>query len=315
MRGYWRWVAAGAAVLTLIALAAVVQRVYTGASTEAVSQDSTVSGLPEAPAEAAAGSDSPVAVIAGPSGDTVVGNDPVSGRNEGIDFGWEEFCLSARYQVQIAKDPLFRLIVFDSGDYAPASSLAPALGYPAGGALEAGHTYYWRVRVRQAATGQTILSPWSYPESFTVKVGLPAAAPSPGLQLLFPYNGCGGCPAGPVSFSWSPFKDSTRYRLVLAKDSELSQVVADEVVTSTAYEYPGVLDYGASYFWRVMALEPSPGDWSATFSFHTEPRPAPALPPAPAEPPPAPDWARAVIAIGAILILAALVLIFQTGRA
>jgi len=173
-----------------------------------------------------------VTVTVGTSEDTLIGYDPVSGSNQEVDFTWEQFCLASQYQVQIAKDPGFTLIVFDSGAFAPASATSPAAYYPAGGAiaspaqasaiasgptLEAGHTYYWRVRVRQAATGQTILSPWSEVKSFTIESGLPATTPYYGLQLLHPDNGCIGCPVSPVSFSWSPSKGTTRYEFILAK--------------------------------------------------------------------------------------------------
>jgi len=149
--------------------------------------------------------------------ETLVGCDPVSGRNQEVDLTWEELCLSSQYQVQIAKDPAFTLIVFDSGIFAPASSTSPALIIPPGapatswlaGAtpgmyapLEAGHTYYWRARVRGDAWGGSIRSPWSYEpftgqgnlRSFTIKSGLPATTAYHGLQLLFPNNACIGCP-------------------------------------------------------------------------------------------------------------------------
>jgi len=81
-----------------------------------------------------------------------------------------------------------------------------------------------------------------------------------GLQLLFPNNACIGCPVKPASFSWSPFKECTRYKFVPAKDAALTYIVAEAEVATTAYEYEGTLDYGASYFWRVMAVKPASSD-------------------------------------------------------
>lgn len=110
-----------------------------------------------------------------------IGKDPVSGRNQQVDFGWEQYCYSSEYQLQIAKDPEFTLIVLDTGAFAPATAMLPRAYFPAGGRaaspssltgwaqLEAGHTYYWRVRVRQAASGQYIRSPWSEVKSFTIE--------------------------------------------------------------------------------------------------------------------------------------------------
>jgi len=61
----------------------------------------------------------------------------------------------------------------------------------------------------------------------------------------------------------------------------------------------------------VMALEPAPSDWSATFSFQTEAAPEPDVPDKAA---PTPLWVWVVIAIGAILVIVTLVLIFKTRR-
>jgi hypothetical protein len=116
-----------------------------------------------------------------------------------------------------------------------------------------------------------------------------------------------------VSFAWSPFQDTTRYRFVLAKDSAMTQIVKETDVTTTGYEYYGTLDYGQSYFWRVMAIEPAPSDWSATFSFQTEAAPLP--PPAPQSlPSETPLWAWVVIAIGLALLIVMIFLIFRARR-
>jgi hypothetical protein len=260
-----------------------------------------------------------------PSDETLIGSDPVSGQSQEIDLSWEELCLSSQYQVQIAKDPNFTIIVVDTGAFTPASAESPAAYYPAGGLasspsaltpwarLESGHTYYWRVRVRQAATGQVMLSPWSEVKSFTVGSGLPASTPSHGIQPVYPNNGCVSCPVKPVSFTWSPLKDTTRYRFVLAEDAAMAQVVKEAEVTTTAYEYDGQLEYGQSYFWQVMALEPVPSDWSATFSFQTE---AAALtPPTQSVPKSEPPlWAWVIIAVGVALLIAIIVLIFRARR-
>ena len=266
-------------------------------------------------------------VTATPSDETLVGSDPVSGQSQEIDLSWEEFCLSSEYQVQIAKDPGFTIRVLDTGAFTPASAESPAAYYPAGGRvptspsaltpwanLESGHTYYWRVRVRQAATGQYMRSPWSEVKSFTVGSGFPASTPSYGLQPVYPNNGRSSCPVKPVSFTWSPLKDTTKYRFVLAKDAAMTQVVKEAEVTTTAYEYDGQLEYGQSYFWRVMALEPAPSDWSATFSFQTETPPPPPPTPPPAIQPETPLWAWVVIAIGTALVIATTVLIFRARR-
>jgi hypothetical protein len=270
----------------------------------------------------------------------LIGCDPVSGRAQEVNLCWEQLCVARGYDIEIAKSAEFTIKVIDwvseavcANFLVPAALTAPCVYFPAGGSaeafavllpampmgsaiaafgnLECGHTYYWRVKVRQCVTGEIIRSPWSEVRSFTVKAGLPVTTPYYGPQLLAPNNGCLGCPVSPASFSWSPFKETSKYKFVLATDAEMTQVVKEAEVTTTAYEYSGTLNYSTNYFWRVMSLEPAPSDWSATFSFQTEAAPAPVTPEKPA---PTPVWVWVVIAIGAILVIVTLVLIFKTRR-
>jgi hypothetical protein len=133
------------------------------------------------------------------------------------------------------------------------------------------------------------------------------------MQPTYPNNSRNIYPVKPVSFSWSPLNNTTKYRFVLARDATMTEVVKEAVVTTTAYNYDGELEYGRVYFWRVMALEPAPSDWSATFSFQTEAAP-PSPSAAPTSPPQTPLWAWVVIVIGLILLCTIIVLIFRMRR-
>ena len=94
---------------------------------------------------------------------------------------------------------------------------------------------------------------------------------NPGAPIpLSPVNNSPGTPMSKLSFSWKPLNETKRYKFVLSRDAAMTQVVKEAEVTATSYEYDGTLDYGTNYFWRVMALEPAPSDWSPTFSFRTE---------------------------------------------
>jgi hypothetical protein len=117
----------------------------------------------------------------------MVGVDPVTGRNSPVDLSWEDYCYSSDYQVQLARDAAFTLKVYDSGVLQPADSVYPAFSYPPG-RLEAGHTYYWRVRTVRAVTGQWAISPWSEARPVTIKPGFPVRADSYGVQALSPVN-------------------------------------------------------------------------------------------------------------------------------
>jgi hypothetical protein len=88
-------------------------------------------------------------------------------------------------------------------------------------------------------------------------------------------------PVSFVAFSWTPFKDTTEYRFVLAKDSALTDIIVQENLPTTAYKYNGRLDYDTCYFWQVKASKPVPGEPSPVFSFTTIARPAPESTPPP----------------------------------
>ena len=265
----------------------------------------------------------------------LVGADPVTGRNEQVDLAWEQLCLSTVYQLQIAKDRDFTLRInplvnFSQGGYGQISAVtgsillqmdetnmtAPAAWIPPGALPEAGANYWWRIRSVRSATGQIAASPWSEPRNFTIKAGFIVNTPYYGVQLLSPNNGCIDCKVKPASFSWSPWKDATKYEFTLAGDPEFRQIVVTANPTTPAFEYDGTLDYSTNYFWRVRALEVNgqliPSDWSAAFSFQTEPGPAP--PAAPPSEPPTPLWVWIVIAVGASLVVAVLVLVVRTRR-
>jgi len=266
-----------------------------------------------------------------PAEGALVGADPVTGRNQQIDLSWEQLCLSTVYDLQIAKDKLFTLRI----DPAISSSrniqavtgsiratmdevnmTKPGMWLSPAALPESGAIYYWRIRTYRSATGQIAVSPWSEARSFTVKPGFIVTSPYYGVQLLAPDNGCMSCKVKPVSFSWSPWKEATRYEFLLSADSEFTQVVKQVITSSTGYEYAGTLDYDTNYFWRVRATEVNgqaiPSDWSATFSFRTEQ--APSTPGTAAAGQETPLWVWFVIGLGTVLVIVTLVLILRTRR-
>ncbi len=246
-----------------------------------------------------------VEMMRGNTEDTV-NIDPVTGRNAEVDLSWEDYCLSNQYQVQIARDPYFTLKVYDSGSMDTADGLYPSLLYPPGN-LEAGHTYYWRVRVTQAATGQRIFSLWSEPKSFTVMPGFATRADYASVHAFTPANGCSACPVKPVSFSWSGYQGTSKYRFLLARDSQLQSIVVDTVTSTSAYALAEALEYDTSYYWQVTATEPIPSDPSSVFTFHTEQAPHPVQRQDSSTSSNIPLWAIAVITVGILLIIIAII--------
>jgi hypothetical protein len=283
---------------------------------------------------------------------TIIGCDPATGRNQEVNFTWEQLCIANWYQFVLAKDNAMTQTMI-SAAVSPFQVTSPALVLWAGGegsspdfanmftwgtapaalqgkppSLECGHTFYWMIRVIEVVTQEAttnllggecgfsawgVPSPWSEIRSFTIKAGFKVSTPYYGVQLLAPDNGCGCACAAPVCFSWSPFKETTAYKFELSENADMSSPLVSTTVTgATAYQYTGTIKCNTNYFWRVMSTEPAPSEWSATFSFMTQPEPPPPAP-APA-PKPTPIWVWVVIAIGAILVIVTLVLIFKTRR-
>ena len=113
-----------------------------------------------------------------PKGGELINCDPVSGRNAAVDLKWEQLSLADTYEIEIGKDKWFDLRIgvaepTNNPFFSPRDVLYPSYCIGPGLLPEAGHTYYWHVRVRKAATGQTIRSPWSTALSFHVSPGFP----------------------------------------------------------------------------------------------------------------------------------------------
>jgi hypothetical protein len=113
-----------------------------------------------------------------PKKDSLVLCDPVSGRNAQVDLKWEQLSLADAYEIEIGKDRYFDLLVAQAEPGTNPFYMPDDLNYPAyfindGLLPEAGHSYWWRVRVRRAVTGQVIRSRWSPAFGFSVRPGFP----------------------------------------------------------------------------------------------------------------------------------------------
>ena len=198
---------------------------------------------------------------------------------------------------------------------------------------DAGTEYFWRVRVGQQTYDDTadvwlggpVLSRWSVTRSFMTKVGAVAepvqVRPLPGAQdiNLKP------------SFSWLEVDGAESYEIVVSDSPEFASFLTSATPTINAWAIDIELDYLTTYYWKVrgMSADGAPaGDWViSVFTTMAEPEVAP--PPVEIEvPPPAaapeitvettvpitPAYVWAIIAIGALLIIALIVLIVRTRR-
>jgi hypothetical protein len=242
-----------------------------------------------------------------------------------VTFGWQRLSKSTAYVILVALDPAFTQI---SNVIAVTSSLDPVTNIVAAGTFQPGVTYYWMV---SATT--PLSSKGSEVRSFVIA---PTAATVPTLGT--PTNGTMDASAKPA-FSWSPVTGATMYEFQLSEGTAFAITLVSEQTASSGIKPNVDLTPGKTYFWRVRALEPVAGDWSEVGNFTVAEPATPAPPPVtitsvpqptiviPApEPAPtiivtqpakeeiSPAYIWAIIIIGAVLVIAVIVLIVRTRR-
>jgi hypothetical protein len=247
-----------------------------------------------------------------------------------VSLNWGRVANATTHTVQVAYDSAFKQTVLNTGFNFP--TLNAIIGQGNNGVtLIAGKTYYARVRASVPFN-----SPWSETVTFTVQ---PMAAAVPTIGS--PENGATIKSQSPA-FSWSPVTGTSTYEFQLSTTPTFGTTVLTDQTNSTGTLVPVTikLEKGKQYFWRVRAIEPIQGEWSAVGNFivaEDEPTaeppvtvtnappvtvtipPAPApttitIPPAPPADEIAPTYIWAIIIIGAILVIAVIVLIVRTRR-
>jgi hypothetical protein len=200
-------------------------------------------------------------------------------------------------------------------------------------ALTPGSTYYWQVQITVP-----VHSFWSPMQSFTVQQ----------LTAIVPV--ISSPPAGSTvetlqpGFSWEPIAGATTYEFQISKESSFTFLVFTDNATSAGESLPVAfkLDDGVQYYWRVRVIAPAVGEWSQVGVFTVS---IPVTPP-PTSPAPTPTYTIpfpsitvtvpqptviiptptevtkeisapyiwAIIIIGAVLVIAVIVLIVRTRR-
>ena len=284
-------------------------------------------------------------LIAPADGDSIPVN-PATGKAYNVTFTWERYSDTdiKRMQMQIATDANFDGVVYTEtfGDNTPAGdtiidtdTIAKVVGPTGATAMNQmvdfmpGKTYYWRVRVAQ--TGPAY-SAWSASRGFSVEASTPFAQ-------IGPVKGATGVSVTPT-FVWAPFEGAIGYEIMVAEDKSFAIIDWSRSVDDTFYQTEEPLAFNTTYYWRVRgvtgpapAKKAAPGGPWVVGVFTTTAKPVEAAPPvvitepAPPAPPaqivqvPVPQptaippyllWT--VIIIGAVLIIALIVLIVRTRR-
>jgi len=251
--------------------------------------------------------------LTSPTTGAVVDADPCYCWNDAFTLKWDRQCDACSYNLQISLDEDFTEVVVDwSGkdddcdeiDYEPPKGSAPSyvVENAALGTGSCGTTFYWRVRSADAETDEIIHSPWSEVRSFTVAIG-----PMAEITLTNPANGAIGVAVSNIPFTWDAVADATGYEFSLMNAATDAEVVSASV-SGTTYTYTGTLSYDTSYYWMVKAMKDGVVFSEATATFTTGAEGV--VPPEPTTP----AWVWVIIAIGAILVIVTLVLIFRTRR-
>jgi len=278
--------------------------------------------------------------LVGPAEGAQIKVNPISGTTYDVSFTWERLSKSTKYDLWIAYDSAFAEKAITVVRGPTTSSTVSQIVGPGGTAgtnkldYMPGITYYWKVA---AAADGPIHSQWSEVRKFSIE---PGAAVVPNIGS--PANG-GTVKTTLPAFSWSPVAGASKYEFQLAVSTNFAKAMFSTTLADTGIRPAVKLDQGMTYFWRVRATEPVLGDWSTIANFVVaeaevvapaappvvvQQVPAPiinipaappaqeiVIPPAPAAPAPiAPGYIWAIIIIGAVLVIAVIVLIVRTRR-
>ncbi len=252
----------------------------------------------------------------------VVPADPCECENEPFIVIWDRVCDACKYEIQIASDPDFAFTVLE---IPPMLTSAEDPHATIGRVLVPGRTYYWRVRAREAGTGQQIRSWWSEGRSLAV-----APAPGTGVSPSTPALGATDVRITDVPFSWTAVEGADSYNWELSRNADFDPTVATATgLETTSYLYTGELNYDTTYFWRVTAIQDGSPVSHTVGSFTTRPEPQYCHPQTGVcfdteeelrqysedlLERPTPTWVWVLIAIGAVLVIVVIVLIFRTRR-
>lgn len=272
----------------------------------------------------------------GPAANAVIDVNPVSGGSFALTLTWNRPSLATAYLVQVAFDDKFTQPAVVVPAVVPADpAISPVAAVIAAGALNPGTKYYWRVRA--TAPVQT---PWSATGTFTTK-----SLDKP-FALAGPMTGDTNVSTKPV-LSWSAYAGAKWYEVTLSEDPTFAIPEWSHNVNGTVYGVVATetLKYGTTYYWRVRGVTADPfvqgtqvitpaGPWVVgAFTTMAEPvapkteqvivkEVTPAPPPQIVQVPvekivqqPIPNWMlMTIIVIGAVLVIALIVLIVRTRR-
>ena len=244
-------------------------------------------------------------------------------RSDSVALSWEALTGGKKYEYDIHTAEAFKGgmgYVVDGGT-STTTNIVELLA-----SVYAGRELYWRVRVYE---GKPYRSRWSIKCQFSTKLIGGAWNPSMTASMFpghfAPVCGSIGVPLDPV-FNWNAADWATGYQFRLATNPDYLSPIVEETVNNTVYMLGITLEYSTTYYWRVRGVNANQTSEWAEGVFTTMDVPVEPLPPVVVEPTPAPIielttpeviptymlWI--IIGIGAILVIALIILIVRTRR-
>ncbi len=158
---------------------------------------------------------------------TGVKNQPVT-----INFKWHTEPYAEKYQLQIATDTSFSVLVFNDSTLTDTVKQLTLSGY--------NQTYYWRVRANNVGGNGPYSSVWN----FTTTLANPV--------LTSPSNGAENISTSPT-LQWNGVPGAALYHLQVSLDSAFTQKVFNDSLLNAASQKLGSLLRKTVYYWRVRA--------------------------------------------------------------
>ncbi|MEQ9105302.1 MAG: T9SS type A sorting domain-containing protein [Rhodothermales bacterium] len=169
---------------------------------------------------------------------------------------WNAAANAATYDVQLATDAAFTLLIVNETGVAGTSVNAPLLAYST--------TYHWRVRgVNADGNGD-----WTTASFTTEAEVVPPTLPGT-VTLTAPANATTGVALAPT-LTWVAAADAASYEVQVATDAAFTTLTTDQTgVPGTSLALSG-LAYNTTYHWRVRGVNTDgAGAWTSA-SFTTE---------------------------------------------
>jgi hypothetical protein len=285
--------------------------------------------------------------LTSPADKATIGVDPVNGRGDPITVAFKKMGtgtgLINLIEVEIrekatgltgtptylmqTRDPPAGIVNGNAFTVAPEAPSTLIAGWTVvGGATQpfrANTEYVWAIRACNTVSNDGVMSNWTAPRTFTIQSGGAVVQEHIGPIVTSPQGGATNVDPKLVGFTWAPVYGATEYTVIVATDAALTKTVAGTPVKVTATSFQATnLEYGTTYFYSVQATKPTVSP-TAIGSFTTAQKPVPPVTTTPAPPvtpqilfpkQETPAYVWAIIVIGAVLIIAVIVLVVRTRR-